>query len=210
MAAPLLHSLLSTGLIAIVWSCVAFAGVLVAARAYFRATSTQGLGFEDHWIHLSYFMLVLNSVLQTVQVSDLYTIEKYYARLQQPGASLTLIGNRYITLEFCILGFFWTVLWCVKASWLAAYWRLFDGLKLYRGRWRGVALFVVVSYVGCWVASLLVCHPVSARFHFGKFSCFLEIKNVHVDLFDRSLRKGRQYGDINHFSHLQYDSGHPH
>ena len=210
MAAPLLHSLPSTALIAIVWSCVALAVVFVAARAYFRVTSNQVLGFEDHWIHFSYFVLVVNSVLQTVQVSDLYTIEEYYARLQPPEASLTLIGNRYIIFEYCILGFFWTVLWCVKASWLAAYGRVFDGLQLYRGRWRSVVLFVIVSYVGCWVVNLSVCHPVSALFHFGKFPCFLEIKKVHVNLFDRSMRKSRQYGDINHFSHLQYDSGHPH
>ena len=210
MAAPLWHRLQPAGLVAIIWSSVVLAGIFVVARTYLRLTRTKGVGFEDYWVYLAYFMLVLNSVLQTVQVSDLYTIDKSHARLQPPGAFLTSIGNRYIKLEFCILGIFWTILWSVKASWLATYWRLFDGLQLYQGRWRGVALFVFVSYAGCWVASALVCRPVSAFFHFGDFACFLEIKNVHVDLLDRSMRKSRRHGDINHLSHLQYDSGHPH
>ena len=189
MGAPLSHRLQPAGLIAILWCSVGLAAVFVVVRTYLRVTRVIRLGYEDYCIYFAYLMLVINAVLQTVQVPNLYYIDRDHAGLQPPEALLTWNGNQYIKYEFCILGLFWTVLWSVKASWLAMYWRLFDGLQLYRGWWKGVVLFVIGTYAGCWVASALVCHPVSGLFHFGDFSCFLQIKDVIVDLLDRSMRK---------------------
>ena len=62
------------------------------------------------------------AVLQTLQIPNLYDVERARAGQQLPGSSLTWNGDRYIQYEFCILGLFWTVLWSVKGSWLAMYW----------------------------------------------------------------------------------------
>ena len=206
MAAHLSHRLQPAGFVAIVWCSIVLATGFVVARTYLRITRVKRLGYEDHWIYFAFLILVVNAVLQTLQVPNLFDIERARAGLQQPGSSLTLNGDRYIQYEFCILGLFWTVLWSVKGSWLAMYWRFFDELDLYRGRWKGVALFVFATYAGCWVASSLVCQPVSTLFHFGDFSCFLEIKSLLVNLFDRSMRENQSYGNISHLSHLQYGS----
>ena len=206
MGAPLSHRLQPAGLIAIVWCSVGLAGMFVIARTYLRIARVKGLGIEDYFIYFAYFMLIVNAILQTVQVSDLYYIDRVKAGLQPPGSLLTWYGNQYIKYEFCVLGSFWTILWSVKACWLAMYWRLFDGLHRYRGWWKAVTLFVFTTYAGCWAASSLVCHPVSAFFHFGDFPCFFEIKNVLFDLLDRSMRKSQQYGNINHLSRVHYGS----
>ena len=206
MGAPLSHRLNPADFIAIIWCSVALAGIFVIARTFLRITRIKGLGLEDFCIYFAYLMFVLNAVLQTLQVPSLYGIDRAHAGLQPAVALLTSNGDQYIKYEFCILGLFWTVLWSVKACWLAMYWRLFNGLQLYRGWWKAVALFVFATYAGCWVASALVCHPVSAFFHFGEFSCFLEIKNVFVNLLDRSMRKSQRYGNINNLSHVHYGS----
>jgi hypothetical protein len=77
------------------------------------------------------------------------------------------VGNIYVRYEFPIIGLMWTVLWCVKASLLALFWRLFDGLPQYRRMWWVVVVFVALSYVGCWIASAWTCHPPSTYFDFG-------------------------------------------
>ena len=181
MAAHLSPLLPPAGLVAIIWSSAVLAAAFVVARTYLRVTHVKRLGYEDHWIYFAFLTLVVNAVLQTLQIPNLYAVEEARAGLQPPGLSLTWNGDQYVEYEFCILGLYWTVLWSVKGSWLAMYWRFFDELDLYRGRWKIVALFVFATYAGCWVASSLVCQPVSTLFHFGDFSYFLEIKNLLVN-----------------------------
>ena len=163
-------------LIAIVWSSVALAGAFVIARTLIRIIRVERLGFEDHWLFLAYLLLIINAVLQTLQAWHLYYIIKATAGLEPLSeAELLWHGNEYVKYEYCIIGLFWTILWSVKASWLALYWRLFKGLQVYQRWWKGVAVFIFASYAGCWLAILGLCHPVSAFFHFGDSSCFLKI-----------------------------------
>ena len=61
-----------------------------------------------------------------------------------------------IFLVFTIIGLFWTIVWSVKASFLALYYRLFDGLPHYLRIWWFVAVFTALAYVGCWIASVWV------------------------------------------------------
>lgn len=58
-----------------------------------------------------------------------------------------------------LIGVFWSVLWSIKASFLALYWKLFQGLGRYKKWWKGVAVFTFLAYVGCWLASVNVCQP---------------------------------------------------
>ena len=101
------------------------------------------------------------------------------------GQPLLDNGNKYVHYEFVIIGLFWTILWCVKASFLALYYRLFDGLPKYRKAWWAVVIFTVGAYIGCWVSfrsyhttraqidtsqisSVWTCHPPANYFHFGQ------------------------------------------
>ena len=77
-------------------------------------------------------------------------------------------GNEYVRYEFNTIALFWTVLWGVKASFLALYWQLFQGLRVYQRWWYAVAVFFFGAYIGCWIASALNYHPASMYFHFGK------------------------------------------
>ena len=157
------------GLIAIAWSSVGLAGAFVIARTRIRITRVERLGFEDYWLYFAYLILIVNAALQTLQTRHLYNLQRAYAGLEPVGPTLLWHGNQYVRYEFCIIGLFWTTLWSVKASCLALYWKLFKGLQVYQRWWKGVAAFVFGTYVGCWIASWMNCHPTSAYFHFGDF-----------------------------------------
>ena len=55
----------------------------------------------------------------------------------------------------------------VRASFLDFNWRLVGGVPMYR-KWEMVlAKLPAVSYVGCWIASAMACHPASLFFTIG-------------------------------------------
>ncbi|MCJ1277129.1 hypothetical protein MMC21_004939 [Puttea exsequens] len=156
------------GLIALTWAATAFAAAFVAARTYIRLTRVGGLAWDDYWIYLAWTILGVNSVLQTMQAESLYYLDKYASGLVPADERLVREGGKYVRYEFVIIAFFWTVLWGVKASFLALYWKLFEKQAVYRRWWIAVTAVAFGAYVGCWVASALNCHPASAYFEFGK------------------------------------------
>lgn len=157
-----------SGLIAIAWAGVGLATLLVSARIYARIHETKRLGIDDYWMLLAFMFLAVNALLQTLQTHSLYYLVYAGAGRVPLGAPLMAQGNVYVRYEFVIIGFFWTVLWCVKASFLALYWRLFEGFAQWRRVWFGVAVFTFLSYVGAWLLSAFNCHPAGNYFKFGK------------------------------------------
>ena len=112
-------------------------------------------------MYLAYLILIVNAVLQTLQTPYLYYLEKGNVGLVPINEAFLWHGNQYMRYEFNIIALFWTVLWGVKASFLALYWQLFTGLAVYM-RWRmRVALFVFGAYVGC--VSHVVSFPFQSR-----------------------------------------------
>ncbi len=158
------------GLIAIAWSSIVLAGMFVAARTVIRITRTEGLGWDDYWIYNAYALMVVSVILQTLQSPSLYYIVRAFSGLVPLGEEYMEEGNLYARYEFVIMGLFWTVLWSVKASFLALYWRLFQGLGQYKKWWKGVAVFTFLTYLGCWMTSLNVCHPPALYFKFGRYN----------------------------------------
>lgn len=155
------------GLIAVAWFSVALAGAFVIARTWIRIAKAEGLRYDDYWIYLAYLILCINAVLQTVQTPYVYHLVRVRAGLEPASEGFLKDGNAYLRYEFTIIGLFWSILWSVKASFLAFYWKLFDGLPKYKKWWMLVAGFAFASYVGCWIASAMTCHPAPLYFKFG-------------------------------------------
>lgn len=158
----------SHGLIAVTWSGFALASAFVALRVYARISENRRLFTDDFWILAALGFLLVNAVLQTLQANSLYYLVFASAGRVPAGETLLAQGNLYVRYEFVVIALFWTVCWCVKASFLSLYWRLFDGLPTYRKMWWAVVLFAAGSYVGCWIASAWTCHPPSIYFDFGR------------------------------------------
>lgn len=155
------------GLIALIWGGVGLAFIFVIARTAIRFYKVEQLTYDDYWIYFAWIFLTVNAVLQTVQAPHLYYIARAAAGLVPAGEPMVYHGGLYLRYEFASIGLFWTTLWAVKASFLTVFWRLFYGLPMYRRSLVGVAIFSFLTYAGCWIASILNCHPAHLYFQFG-------------------------------------------
>lgn len=160
--------LTSGRLIAVTWSGVGVAVLFVVSRCLARHAELKRLHTDDYWMIAALVVLIVNAVLQTLQSPSLYYLIEVEAGMVPAGSPMLVQGNAYVRYEFTIIALFWTVLWCVKASFLSLFYRLFQGLPRYRRWWWAVVVFAACAYVGCWVASVYTCHPPSTYFQFGK------------------------------------------
>ena len=156
------------GLIAIAWVGVALAGCFVVARTIIRIYTLSRLQVDDYWIYFAWTVLFVNALLTTLQAPHTYYIARGTAGLVPMDEKLIYHGNKYVRYEFTSIALFWTILWGVKASFLSLFWKLFGGLRGYRRWWWAVVVFTFLTYVGCWIASALNCHPANLYFKFGK------------------------------------------
>lgn len=156
------------GLIAVAWVGVALAGCFVVARTTIRFYTLSRLQIDDYWVYFAWAILCINALLTTLQAPHLYYVARAIAGLVPPDEKLLYHGNKYVRYEFPSIGLFWTVLWSVKASFLTLFWKLFEGLRGYKRWWWGVLVFTALTYVGCWIASGLNCHPPNLYFKFGE------------------------------------------
>jgi hypothetical protein len=155
------------GLIAIAWAGCATAAFFLLLRLYARWREAARLFFDDYWMILGFVFLFCNAILQTLQTPSLYYIMNISAGRIAVGPELLVQGNIYVRYEFVIIAFFWSTTWSVKGSFLALYYRLFDGLPQYRRMWWAAVCFSICAYIGCWMASVWTCHPPSTYFQFG-------------------------------------------
>lgn len=142
------------GLKAVAWVGVGVAAVLVGLRLYARLREARRFFTDDYWMIAALVVLTVNAILQTLQTESLYYILYVSVGRLPVDEELVRQGNTYVRYEFAIIGLMWTILWCVKASFLALFWRLFDGLPSYRRLWWMVVVFSFFAYVGCWIGML--------------------------------------------------------
>jgi hypothetical protein len=149
-------------LLILIWTCFSAAFALVAVRTAIRLRSPSGRRFppvDDCLIFFALASLLALCVLETIQLPSLYYITGILAGTV-PISTVELIIDQtenYLLYQFPIVVLFWTVLWSVKAAFLALYWRLFRDLTWYRRAWYLLAAFTFLAYGGCLVTLTLSC-----------------------------------------------------
>jgi hypothetical protein len=159
-------SLPRPSLLAVVWTSFSVAFLLVIMRTGIRLKVMTRLTMEDYWIFLALATLLTSCILQTIQQPSVYYMLATIAGVIPVSAELISAVELYLKFEFAIVLLFWTVLWCVKASFLALYYKLFRELKVYRRAWYLLAAFTFLAYIGCWITLGTSCHPISNFFKF--------------------------------------------
>ncbi|KAL4866988.1 hypothetical protein BDV12DRAFT_198718 [Aspergillus spectabilis] len=152
-----------TGLIAITWTGAGLGILFTSFRLAIRFTRLKRLLADDYLILLALFFLIANAILQTLQAPHLY-----YIALTPLSGDIVHHAVMYVHYMFVIIGLFWSVLWSVKAAFLALFWEITNNLPHYRRLWWGIVVFCFASYAGCWFASAFTCHPPSDYFRFAK------------------------------------------
>jgi hypothetical protein len=159
-------SLPPQSLLAVVWTSFSVAFLLVILRTAIRFKVMTRLTMEDYWIFLALATLLTSCILQTIQLPSLYYMLAIIAGVIPISTELISAVENYLRFEFAIMVLFWTVLWCVKASFLALYFKLFQELAMYRRAWYILAAFTLCGYAGCWITLSTSCHPISNFFKF--------------------------------------------
>lgn len=148
-------------LLALVWTCFSVAFLFVALRTAIRIRVASRLTADDYWITFALAALLTLCILETIQEPSLAPITGI---MDGTGIhdfnSLIADTEHYLRYQFPIIVLFWTVLWSVKAGFLALYFKFFRELKHYRRAWFALALFTFLAYLGCIVTLTLSCgHP---------------------------------------------------
>ncbi|KAN0105858.1 hypothetical protein V8E51_008734 [Hyaloscypha variabilis] len=159
-------SLPPQALLAVVWTSFSVACLLVILRTAIRLKYMPRLTMEDYWIFVALTTLLTICILQTIQQPNLYFMLATIAGIIPISDNLISSVEQYLRFEFPLNLLFWTVLWSVKASFLALYFKLFRELPIYRRVWYCLAAFTFVAYVGCWITLATSCHPLSNFFKF--------------------------------------------
>jgi len=151
-------------LLILIWVCFGASFLLVALRTIIRlraSTSRQLVPWEDCWIFLALASLLTLCILETIQLPSLYYITGVLSGVIPITSAEVIISQteHYLRFQFPIVILFWTVLWSVKAAFLALYWRLFRDLVWYRRAWFALAVFTFLAYGGCVTTLSLSCGP---------------------------------------------------
>jgi hypothetical protein len=157
----------ANGLIGITWGGAGFGIIFTSARIMIRIKYMKRLLADDYFMLLALILLIANAILQTLQTPHLY-----YFVFHPTGPDVEYHVLHYLYYEFTIIGIFWSVLWSVKASFLALFWMISNGLPVYRRAWWCTVVFTSLAYIGCWIGSVWTCHPPSSYFKIGTGAIF--------------------------------------
>ncbi len=156
-----------TGLLAIVWTCFSTATVFVALRLTVRFRANRAFLFDDYWVIFGWLCLLAMAILQTEQMPSLWYLTYLIAGRVPLDAGTGPRTEELARWQFPIIKLFWTVLWSVKASLLAVFFRLVQPFPVLRRLWYCVAVFAALAYIGCCLSSALTCSPPSDYFRAG-------------------------------------------
>lgn len=157
------------GLLAIVWSAFLITTLFTFLRCFIRWRQNGRLFPDDIFIILAWLTLLTNSILQTQQMDALmYNVYLMAGRISLDDPNLVFYTEQLTRWEFPIITLFWTVLWLVKANFLAMFYQLVRPITFYRRLWYCVSVFTFLAYVGSVVASTMTCGNPRNYFIAGK------------------------------------------
>jgi hypothetical protein len=156
-------------LIAIVWVFFATATIMATLRLAVRFRQHRSFLSDDYWVMFAWVCLLNMSILQMIQRPALWYFTYLRAgRLLPDDRSLYWQGQLKLW-QLPIIMLFYTVLWSIKASFLALFYRLVHPFSVFRGAWYCVTVFAALAYIGCILQAALACHPPSDYFTPGKY-----------------------------------------
>lgn len=159
-----------TGLLVIIWVFFSAATCFVLLRLIVRFRQNRSFLFDDYWVIFAWLCLLTMAILQTQQTHALWYITYLSAGRIAPGLETTHNLEQLTRWQFPVIKLFWTVLWSIKASFMAVFFRLVKPFPVLRRLWYCVAVFALLAYIGCWIASSLTCSPPSDYFVAGMCS----------------------------------------
>lgn len=155
-------------MLAIIWSCFGAAFLIVTGRTAVRLKVVKTPSAEDYWILFGLAALLALCILETIQAPSLYYMTAVLEGKVLPSLDLIVHTERYLLYQFPITALYWTVLWSIKAAFLALYFKLFKELPVYRRVWYSLAFLTLLGYGGCWASFAFSCGNIDNFFKFNQ------------------------------------------
>ena len=154
----------------VVWIGVSIAVIFTLLRGWIRIRFNGRFQLDDVFVIFALLLLIASAVMYTVILKPVYQLSRVASGMIPPpsdavsAAKFMTDTNLYMRVQFALTLSFWTCLWVVKASFLAFFYPLSNGLKWDRWLWYAVTAFCVSGYIAC-----VVSYPVScSEFTVGK------------------------------------------
>ncbi|ROT37978.1 hypothetical protein SODALDRAFT_278198 [Sodiomyces alkalinus F11] len=151
------QSLDRTGFLVLLWILFSVATLFFFLRLVVRWRQNSSFVADDYWISFAFLCLVVYVALQMQQMDSLWYMTYLRSHRIAESEETPRQENELLRWQFPLIVLFWSVLWSVKASFMAAFYRIVAPLTLYRRLWYGVAVFTALSYIACWVSVLVTC-----------------------------------------------------
>ncbi|KAF5573216.1 hypothetical protein FPANT_12516 [Fusarium pseudoanthophilum] len=153
------------GLVTIVWTCFTIATLFVSLRLFVRWLQNRRFLADDYWITWAWLCTLTMAILQTEQMDSLWYMTYLQAgRVAYDPIELESHRIQITRWQFPIIKLFWIILWSVKASFLALFYRLVQPFPVIRRCWYAVAVFAASALIVCIICSVLTCSPPSNYF----------------------------------------------
>lgn len=144
-------------------------------RGWIRLKYSGRFTLDDLLAVFALLLLLASAIMYTVALHPMYAVSRVGAGLipvPTGEAMLEFVAqtNLYLRLQFAITLAFWTCLWCVKASFLAFFYPLSNGLLWDRRLWWAVAGFASLAYVACAISYPISCSTFTIGMFCGRNS----------------------------------------
>lgn len=171
------------GLVVIIWVCFTVATLFVSLRLFVRWRQNRRFLADDCWIFFAWLCTLTMAILQTEQMEALW----YMTHLQAGRIAYEpeeMLAQRYqlAKWQFPIIKMFWIILWSVKASFLAIFWRLVQPFVIIRRMWYFVCFFTASALLVCVVCSVFTCNTPSSYFR-GKYTSSSDQTDLYREAF---------------------------
>ncbi|KAL6920637.1 hypothetical protein ACHAP8_008183 [Fusarium lateritium] len=154
------------GLVVIIWVCFTIATLFVSLRLFVRWNQNRRFLADDCWIFFAWLCTLTMAILQTEQMEALWYMTHLQAgRIAYEPEEMLSQRNQLAKWQFPIIKMFWIILWSVKASFLAIFWRLVQPFVIIRRLWYFVCFFTASALVVCVVCSVFTCNTPSDYFY---------------------------------------------
>jgi hypothetical protein len=164
-------------LMIVTWTCFAVAATFWTIRVIIRLKLNSKLNLDDFFATLGLCILLAHAIVLTEMAPSMYDI----LRVAEPNSTFVPPADFmerstfYLKCQFAATCLFWSCLWAVKASFMAFYKKLTEGIKGLSQAWWAVAVFIFLAYLAC-----IISYPVSCTsFILGRLPLTGEVEWRH-------------------------------
>jgi hypothetical protein len=117
---------------------------------------------DDFFFLLALAILITNSILYIWLVPMMYTVVRVQLGLEKPKPTIMKTATQFLKYQMGSTILFWSLLWSVKACFLAFFYSLGNNLKTQRILWYSVAIFTGIGYICSVISYPLACPSFNA------------------------------------------------